>query len=226
MVHDGHRERLRNRFLAAPESFEDHELLELLLFYAIPRKNTNEIAHSLLDRFGSIKGILDAGVPSLMAVDDIGESTAVFFRALSQAMLRYRIEEGDSGTPFDTYAAIGKYLKNLFVGTDNEMTYLLLFDSSQNLIICEKLSEGYSCGNVISNREIVMKALTHNAASAIIAHNHPGGKAIPSREDIYASTVLESSLDFMGVRLIDHFVVAENKCVPILHKEKTELYNC
>ena len=74
MTHDGHRQRLRNRFLASPESFEDHELLELILFYSIPRKNTNEIAHRLLARFGSVKGVLNASVDALTEIDDIGES--------------------------------------------------------------------------------------------------------------------------------------------------------
>ena len=89
MTHDGHRKRLKNRFLNSPESFEDHELLELILFYAIPRKNTNETAHKLLNRFGSVKGILDASTEALCEIDDIGPNSALYIKAIASLILRY-----------------------------------------------------------------------------------------------------------------------------------------
>lgn len=226
MVHEGHRERLRNRFIAAPDSFEDHELLELLLFYAIPRKNTNETAHILLERFGSIKGIIDAGLPALKSIDAIGDSSAVFFRAIAEALIRYERCECQNISPVESYASSSKFLKSLFVGTENEITYIILLDSSKNLITCEKIAEGYSCGNVMSMRELTTLALNNNAACAILAHNHPGGKAIPSGEDIYATNVIKTTLNTLGITLLEHFIVAENECVPIINKDKTRIYNC
>ena len=226
MVHDGHRERLRTRFLSSPSSFEDHELLELLLFYAVPRKNTNELAHKLLDRFGSIKGVIDAGLPALKTIDDIGDNSAIFFRAIAEALLRYERCERKTTSIMSSYDTLSKYLKSLFVGTENEISYIILMDSSKNLITCEKISEGYSCGNVMSTRYLTTLALNNNAACAILAHNHPGGRAIPSREDFYSTSIIKSTLNNLGITLLEHFVVEGDECVPIINKDKTMLYNC
>lgn len=225
MVHEGHRERLRNRFLASPSSFEDHELLELLLFYVVPRKNTNELAHALLDRFGSLRGVLDAGIPALKTVDDVGENTALYLRVISEALFRYSRCDYGADDQLSSYAELGRYMKSLFIGTENEMTYLLLFDMSKRMIACKKIAEGYSCGNVISYREIVQEAVSQNAAAAILVHNHPHGKPIPSSEDIKATGKISNLLEGLGITFMDHFIVAKGKCVPILSFEKADLYN-
>ena len=226
MVHDGHRERLRNRFLAAPSSFEDHELLELLLFYAVPRKNTNELAHKLLERFGSIKGVIDAGIPALKTIDAIGDNSAIFFRAMAEALLRYEKCDHKTTSIMSSYDTLSKYLKSLFVGTENEISYIILLDSSKNLITCEKIAEGYSCGNVMSTRQLIALALNNNAACAILVHNHPGGRAVPSREDFYSTNIIKSTLNNLGITLLEHFIVEGDECVPIINKDKTMLYNC
>ena len=225
MTHDGHRERLRNRFITAPASFEDHELLELLLFYVVPRMNTNEIAHHLLDRFGSIKGILDAGIPALKEVEQIGDKSAIFLRVVSEVLFRYKMDETEDINPLESPAALGNYLRSLFVGTDNEVTYLLLFNASKKLIRCIRLSEGYCTANTVSMREISTLTLNHNAAYVILAHNHPHGKAIPSGEDIATTNTVSTAMSIHGVEFIDHFIVAGNKCVPIINTSKSKLYN-
>ena len=225
MVHDGHRERLRERFLNSPDSFADHELIELLLCYSITRKNTNEIAHELLDSFGSIKGILDAGMPALLNTEGIGPTSALFLRVISEVMLRYERCEHDGKAHLDSHKELADYLRSLFVGTENERTYLLLFDSSRNLLCCKKIAEGYSCGNVISVRELTNLAISSNAASALLVHNHPNGKAIPSGEDIAATNIIKSLLTSLGIKFIDHFIVAGKQCNPILNSSKAYLYN-
>lgn len=224
-VHDGHRERLRSRFLASPSSFEDHELLELLLFYVFPRVNTNEIAHDLLNRFGSIKGVLDAGIPALTQVNSIGDKAALFIRVVSETLSRYKVDEVDIRNPLESYDALSLYLRNLFVGTENEITYVLLFDSKNRLILSSQIAEGYSCGNVISMREMVQLATSSNAASIILAHNHPHGKAIPSREDLAVTNNVNTVMALMGINFIDHFIIADNECMPILNSKKAPLYN-
>ncbi len=227
MIHDGHRERLRKRFATAPSSFEDHELLELLLFYVVPRKNTNELAHALLKRFGSIKGVIDAGVLSLKSVPDMGENSALFFRVIAETLLRYQTSDFDalSLSSFDTYAELGEYLRNLFVGTENEITYIILFDNAKNLISCKKIAEGYSCGNIISYREMALEALQQNTAAVLLVHNHPHGKPIPSQEDFIATNTANNIFSTFGITFIDHFIVAGDKCMPILSSEKAKLYN-
>lgn len=227
MVHEGHRERLRKRFVTSPSSFEDHELLELLLFYVIPRKNTNEIAHSLLNRFGSIKGILDAEIISIQSVPDIGENSSIFLKVISEVLRRYEQHDFDaiSLCPFDSYSELGKYLRSLFVGTEKETTYIILFDNSRKLISCKKVAEGFSCGNVVSFREMALEALIQNASSAMLVHNHPNGKPIPSSKDILATNSASSMFSTVGITFIDHFIIAANQCVPILSHEKAHLYN-
>ncbi len=224
-THDKHRERLKAKFADTPEILEDHELLELLLFYSIPRKNTNEEAHNLLKRFGNIKNVFDAGLPALMQVDGIGEKSALFFRVISEVLRRYEIcRENDREDLLEENTSLKKYLMDLFVGTDNEVLYLLLFTANNKLICCEKLSEGYSCGTALPIREIVGLVLANNAASAILAHNHPGGKAVPSSEDINLTHRLYTVLLNIGVKLKDHYVVAGKHCMPIISKYKDQMF--
>ena len=224
-THAGHRNRLKERFIASPKTLEDHELIELLLFYVIPRANTNETAHKLINRFGSIKGIFDAGIPALSSVDGVGEKSAVFIRVVSEILTRYERCSADFSTPLSSVSELGAYLRSLFVATDNEISYLLLFDSSKRLILCKKVGEGHATENSISTRDIAFLALSNNANGAILVHNHPGGKPIPSGEDISTTNHLKWMLDSMGVQLIDHFIVAGNECRPILNANNAKFNN-
>lgn len=223
--HEGHRERLRNKFLTSPDTLEDHELLELLLFYSIPRSNTNETAHALIDRFGSLRGVLDANASSLVGVKDVGKNTATFLRVISETLSRYERAGFDGAILLSSQAEFGDYMRSLFSGTENEMTFLLLFDNSKRLMLCEKISEGYSSGNSISLRDITFLAISNNAAGVVLAHNHPRGKASPSGDDIITTNRLKTVLDSMGITLIDHFIIAGDECMPIIHPEKAHLFN-
>ena len=225
MTHDKHRERLRNRFLNSPDSFEDHELLELVLFYSIPRKNTNEVAHSLLNRFGSVKGVLNANIEALTEVEDVGIKTALYLKSIAKLVSKYSVSEQKSDGLLKSPAAISSFLKSLFIGTQNESSYILLFDNSKRLITCEKIGEGFSMEHNISLRKAVQSALTNNAASAILVHNHPNGKAFPSGEDIHATNRAKMILESLGITLMEHFIVTETECRPIINVQRAEIYN-
>lgn len=225
MTHNGHRERLKKRFLCSPDSFEDHELLELILFYSIPRKNTNETAHKLLSRFGSIHGVFDASIEALIEVDDIGMNTALYIKAIANILLRYELDEQKSNEPLKSPDALAAFLKSLFIGTQNECSYILLFDNSKRLITYEKIGEGFSMEHTVSVRKIISCAISSNASSAILVHNHPNGKAFPSGEDIHATNKIKSTLDSVGILLMEHFIVAEDKCAPIINPRQGYLYN-
>ena len=225
MTHDKHRERLKKRFLTSPDSFEDHELLELVLFFAIPRKNTNDTAHFLLDRFDSIKGVLDANFDTLTTVEGIGENSALYIKALAKLLSRYEFSEPKTIDPLKSPQHLTVYLKNLFIGTQNETTFLVLFDSSKKLIICEKICEGISTETTVSLRKIVSLAITNNAASAILVHNHPSGRSLPSGDDILATNRIKQMLDSLGIILMEHFIITEDQCTPILDPKKAHLYN-
>ncbi len=221
MTHDGHRERLKKRFLNSPESFEDHELLELLLFYAIPRKNTNETAHRLLERFGSVKGVFDANVEALAEIDGIGQNAALYIKVIAKLMSKYEYVDTKGDGILKSPETLHAFLKNLFIGTDNEISYVLMFDNSKRLISCEKIGEGFSMEHTLSLRKIVSVALSTNASFAIMAHNHPNGRALPSGEDIQATNRIRIMLESMGVILMEHFIVAGNDCVPIFNRKSS-----
>lgn len=218
MTHNGHRERLKKRFLCSPDSFEDHELLELILFYSIPRKNTNETAHALLSRFGSIKGVFDASIENLKSVNDIGENTAIYIKALAKLLSKYEYTNNTKDGLLKSPASLTIFLKSLFIGTENEISYILLFDNAKKLITCEKTGEGFSMEHTLSLRKIASCAISSNASFAILAHNHPHGRAFPSGDDIHATNRIKIMLESFGVVLMEHFIIAQNDCVPILNK--------
>ena len=210
-VHDGHRDRKRDQFLrCGAESFAEHELLELLLFYAVPRKDTNPIAHALIDRFGSLQGVLSAPVEELMEVPDVGQSAAVLIRLIAPLYRQALILAADHEVVLDTRERIGEYFRDLFIAQSTEVMYQLCLDGKGKKKSLHKLSEG-DVGSVgINMRQIVENALRAKAVAVVLAHNHPSGVALPSSEDKVATQMVQEALENMGVRLVDHFIVADN----------------
>ena len=225
MVHDGHRKRLRTKFIKDPSSLEDHELFELLLFFSIPRVNTNEIAHELLKRFGSIKDIIDTGYNTLQSVDGIGESSALLLRIMSEITARYERSKYQDIFRLDSHATLAAYLRSLFVGAENEVMYLLMFDNSKHLLACEKIAEGTACSAKVSIRKIASLSMAYNATAVILAHNHPNGRAIPSGNDLATTNSARMVLSGLDIFLAEHFIVAGDACTPIINNDKAGLYN-
>ena len=225
MIHDGHRNRLRSKFIKDPSSLEDHELFELLLFFSIPRMNTNNVAHELFNRCGSIKGIVDTGFTTLQSVEGIGERSALLLRVTSEITARYEKSKHKGLLHIDSHDALAKYIKSLFVGSENEKTYILMFDNSKHILACEKISEGTSSSNAASMKKIVAMSMAYNASAVILAHNHPNGRAIPSGEDLSTTRTVKMVLEPLDIILAEHFIVASDECMPILNHQKAHLYN-
>ena len=193
-VHDGHRDRLRQSYLEhGLMSMNDINALELLLFYAIPRRDTNEIAHRLLDRFGSLDGVFSASAEELQEVEGIGENAAA--REIRQ------IRSSDDA---------GAYLLPYFLNERDEVVYLLCLDSKRCVICCAEMGRGVVNSVDTGIRRIVEKALMVRASSVILAHNHPDGIALPSREDEVFTRALYNALETVGIRLEDHIIAAED----------------
>lgn len=214
-THDGHRQRLKTEFLARPDSFPDHKLLELLLFYANPRSDTNPLAHELMDHFGSLAGVLDASPEELQKVKGVGEHAAVLFKAVKEFSGRYltvRTQVDDIARGSRDYYAL---LRPYFFGARNEMLCLLCLDGKRKVLGIRRLGEGNVNAVSITTRLIAEAALSLNASAVVLAHNHVSGIAFPSDEDVATTNSLAPILRSLGVELADHLIFVDDDMVSL-----------
>ena len=213
-IHDGHREKMRHRFLQGGlESFADHEALELLLYYAIPRRDTNPIAHTLMERYGSLAAVLDAPVEDLQKAEGIGESTAVLLKLVPQLYRKARLAEAERETVLNSSERAGTYLLERFAGEKHEVVYALFLDRKGKLLACRRLGEGGIASAGLDIRRLLEQALLTSASAVILSHNHPSGVALPSADDYMATDRAKSALGSIGVQLADHIIVADQDFV-------------
>ncbi len=216
-LHSGHRQRLKNRYLDfGVENLSDHEILELLLFYAIPQRNTNDIAHTLIDKFGSLRGVLEADIDSLKNTKGLGEHSAILITLLNDIHRKIRLSENEPIVKLDSLSKIGKYLMNYYEGIQEERVTLMLFDNSMRLIDFVVLSTGSINSSSIDYRSIAEISLRKNAACVVLAHNHPNGLAIPSSEDRLITKNVDAALSVIGVHLIEHIIVGTANYAPTM----------
>lgn len=211
-IHDGHRQRLKERFInQGLDQFTDVQTLELLLFYCIPRQDTNELAHRLLDRFGSFSQVLEADVEDLVKVKGIGENAAIFLKLVPAAGRYYQVDRVRmEGQPLLTTEACGAYLLPFFSGRCNETVFLLCLDAKGKVICCRLVGEGGINSAGVPIRKIVEIALSVKATSVVLAHNHPSGIALPSNEDVATTQRISAALQAVDVILADHLVIADD----------------
>ena len=215
-IHDGHRQRLKDRFLREGlDGFTDVQVLELLLFYVIPRKDTNPIAHALLERFGSLARVLDASVVKLTEVDGISENGATFLKLVREIERRYVLSQGEE-IILNTIDDCCEYLSRFFKGKKNETVFLLSLDAKLKMLSCREVGEGSVNYASVPIRRVVEMALDDGATSVILAHNHPSGIAIPSNDDIQTTRRLAMALSTVEIQLADHIVVAEDEYVSMV----------
>ena len=213
-IHDGHREKMRRRFQKSGlESFADHEALELLLYFAIPRRDTNPIAHALMERYGSLSAVLTAPMEDLQKVEGIGESAATLLRLVPQLARQARLAESGQDAVMNSAERAGAYLLERFSGEKNEVVYQLCLDRKGKLLACKKLGEGGVAGAELNIRALMENAILTSASAVILAHNHPSGVALPSGEDYGATERVQKALATIGVSLTDHIIVADGDFV-------------
>ena len=217
-LHEGHRNRLKSRFLnTGLDSFEDHNILEMLLFYSIPRKDTNDIAHDLIAHFGSLKAVFDADFDELIKVKGISENSATLIKMIPAVAKAYLSNKSNKRPILDDVNKVKEFLFHTYFGETKEVVYLLLLNNKLELISIEKLHEGSVNSSQIEMRKMFDVIIKKNASSVILAHNHPDGIPFPSYEDIQTTSELLSTLNLINIDLIEHFVVTEHQCVPIIH---------
>jgi DNA repair protein RadC len=218
-LHAGHRLRLKERFLEDPESLAQHELLELLLFYAIPRQNTNDLAHTLIEEFGSLSGVLEADPVRLSGVLGVKTATMTYLKAVGEAVRRAMEEKlslGADDAVFDTPQKIASFVWPRFLGSREERVFALMFDNGMRLLDCYHVCDGSISGAPLSVRRIVQRAYAKGATGVILAHNHPGGVAVPSPEDHKVTHRMEEALRMMEIPLIEHYIFTDQTFSPIM----------
>lgn len=211
-VHDGHRERMRTTFLEhGLDGMNDINALELLLFYAVPRRDTNETAHLLLERFGTLDKVFAASVEELCEVEGVGEYAASLIALVPQIMKKSLLAKSREKKIIRSSREAGEYLLPFFLNEQDEVIYLLCMDSRRAVICCTEMGRGSVNSVDTSIRRIVEKALRVKACTAIIAHNHPDGLPVPSREDDIFTRALNNALETVGIQLEDHIIVANDR---------------
>lgn len=214
-LHKGHRQRVRQRFLSEGlDVFTPHETLELLLFYARPRVNTNEMAHRLLNRFGTLASVFDADVTALQEVEGVDEATAVLLKLIAPLTKRYRLS-AQKNVVLGTFDATCDYFKNVYIGEQVERLRLACLDDKLRLLRCGVVGEGAPGTVPVNTRKILEFALRQNCELVVIAHNHPNGSAVPSNEDIVATKHIYNALKTVGIRLLDHVIVAGEQAISL-----------
>lgn len=202
----GHRERLRQNFL--DDKLADYELLELLLSYAIPRRDVKPLAKMLLAKFGGIFPILETPIEELCRVPGVGQNTAIFLKAIQKIFLVGYRSSGADKPIFHNPEQFNNYCKLLLGGKGIEEMHVLYLDSDRRLLEDELHSHGTIDCTTLYDREIIGRAMTLGAKFVVLVHNHPKAQTSFSKEDVQITIELKNKLDAIGVILHDHCVVS------------------
>ena len=216
-IHKGHRQRLKKRFLEyGLDSFTDIQALELLLFYSIPQKDTNPIAHKLIEHFGSLSQVLEAPTEELILIGGIKEHSAALLNLINEMSRFYLVDRAKREKVLPTLDDCARYLQPYFYGRSVETVFLLCLDAKCKVIRCKNMGEGSVNVAEISTRKIVETAIREGATTVVLAHNHPSGIAIPSPEDIQTTRRIAAALQSVEIQLADHIVVADGDYVSMV----------
>ena len=212
-IHAGHRERVRQRYLETGlKGFDDVNVLELLLFYAMPRQDTNPIAHALLDRFGSLHGVLEASIQELKTVNGVGENTAILLSLVPEISRRYLFGKKQTRKSLSTTQELFDYVLPLFAFHLEEYLYMVSMDAGNKVLACSEVAQGAVDSVNVNTRKILATALEKRASKIVLAHNHPSGILIPSPADIAITRELQEALKVFEIELMDHIIVGDGEC--------------
>ena len=216
-MHDGHRQRMRDRYIREGlDHFSDVQVLEFLLFYTIKRRDTNPIAHRLLNHFGSLAQVLEAPIDQLQKVEGIGPESAMLLHFANALGRYYIVNRAMQNKVLNTTEKCGEFLMSFFHGRRNETVFLLCLDAKCKMLCCREVGEGSVTSAAVSPRKVAEIALGCNATSVVLAHNHPSGIAVPSIEDVQTTYRVASALETVEILLADHIVVADGDYTSML----------
>lgn len=221
-IHDGHRKRMRDRLQKSGlHGFQDHEVLEWLLFYTIPRGDVNPLAHELMKAFGSLSGVLEADFDALMSVDGIGPGTALFLSNLLPLQQRYQNDKSKrKSRRLRNVDEIAEIFRGHLTGKKEEELYVLLLNSRFVPIRCEKVSQGSLRAVGVNMRKLTEMCLASKASYVVLGHNHPSGILFPSDADVKTTIALRSILEPLEIQIIDHLIFGEDDFVSMASSEE------
>ncbi len=210
-LHKGHRQRMLKKYMEhGIDCFEEHELLEIFLYSAYSRRNTNDISHALINKFGSLEGVLNAGVDELREVDDVGLTAASLISFMKDLMRKYS-KADKSGIKLDTSDKMCEFCFTLFEGESKETSHVLFLDNSFNLIGESEISRGDGSGTDFDMRLIVTKAIRTQCSNLVLSHCHPDGILLASSNDVAATRRAATLLQSLGIMLVDHIIVNDER---------------
>jgi DNA repair protein RadC len=220
--HKGHRKRMKREVIAQdfPDSMESHRILEMLLFFGIPYKDTNVLAHELIDTFGSFSGVLEATPEKLIKVKGMTENAACLISMILPIYKRYILNLEAQKTYCEPTSKLAEFIRALYLDTTNERVYAICFDQKRSMIGYRMLAEGDISSSNADLRSLASAVLSINASSVIIAHNHPHGITVPSRTDIETTKVIYKFLNALKVKLLDHIIVNDTDYFSMAETEK------
>lgn len=213
-MHEGHRKR-RKEWVSEYgfDNLQAHELLEIMLYYAIPRIDTNEIAHNLIDRFGSLSAVIEAPQKELCEVKGIGFSAALYLKMFSSVMRTCQIEKAGKRISIKDDASLKKYIVSLFEGKTEENLYCICVSRTQTVVSTKLIATGLVDRIEVPVAKLVKTAMMNDATSVIVAHNHPFGSLIFSHEDCRYTNEAKQALNTVGIELLDHYLVCGGECL-------------
>lgn len=210
-LHKGHRARMKAQFRQyGADRFESHQLLELLLFYAVPQKDTNPLAHRLLKEFGDLNNVFNASFEDLCRIEGVSEHTATLLMLCGQLLPRYYREKQER-RPLKTESEVADFLRPYFINQQKEKVVLLCLNNRKEPLQCSVISQGSITAAEASVREIVECSLRAKATAVVLAHNHPAGHPIPSPEDIAVTRSICNALRMVDIAVADHLIFAEKE---------------
>lgn len=212
-IHNGHRDKLRKNFIAVGlEGKTDHQILELLLTYALPRIDVNPIAHALIDEFGSLAGVLDADISQLTKLKYISENVAILLKLIPAVSAKYYQSKQGERVHLNTVEAIKEYMIPQLINEKNEVFYVLCLDAHLNLLRAIKHSEGSPDKASIDIRSLANQVLNTGTDRIVLVHNHLSNSVQPSVSDVNATNRITEAFENLNISVLDHIIISGNKC--------------
>lgn len=222
-LHANHRQRVKNRFIeqGSLDNFEEHQILELLLFYTIPRKDTNDLAHKILNEYGCLFDLLNAKPEEISKRCSISIHSAILLSMMPSIFREFLLsEQKKSNKSIVSQKQASEYFKALLLAKPIENFYILCLDINKKIIKAIKISEGNVNQSVVYIEKIISAAILHNAQYVVLGHNHPSGNKKPSESDFNITIRIVQALESVNIKVLDHIIIYNTGSYSIAAKDR------